>query len=310
MTFQPYTTRSGYVALIIAAFFGVAAVYLFSIIFQPGQKTLSDIAISLHQDAVALLFVLLIGCLLALIITLMAVYWVIVTVKLNYHLDRNGLFIQWGLSRYCVPFDAIKAVTRGQDVLTTFRFWEINFTGLRFGRGQTNDGTPLKFHTTASLADSVLVTTSDQTYVISPRQPERFLQAWQERQKLGLTQQWSNTIYRSWPLNSPLLVDQLAWWFLGVAALLWLALVGYLAFNYTDLPASLPIHFNALGRADRITSKSTLLILPAAGAIVWLVNALVGELIYHRERVAAYFLWAGALVMQVCLWVALRMIMG
>jgi hypothetical protein len=229
---------------------------------------------------------------------------------LNYHLDRNGLAIQWGLTQHHIPFDSIETMTSGQNASATGQFWEINFIGLRFGRGRVNDNSPLKFRSTTSLMDSVLVTTLDQTYVISPRQPERFLQAWQERQALGPTQEWSTTVHRSWPLNSPLLADRLAWWFLGIAALLWLVLAGYLALNYADLPASLPIHFDALGRADRITSKLTLLVLPVAGALVWLVNMLLGELVYQKERLVAYFLWGGALVMQVCLGIALRMIMG
>jgi uncharacterized membrane protein len=97
----------------------------------------------------------------------------------------------------------------------------------------------------------------------------------------------------------------LAWWLLGLAGLICLALFGYLAFIFPDLPASLPVHFNALGRADRIDDKSTLLILPAAGAIVLIVNALLGELFYRQEKVAAYLLWGSATVMQICLWVAL-----
>jgi len=310
MTFQPYPTRSGFVALVIAVLAGAAAVYLLNVILQFNQELLADIAVMFKLDIVSTTFLLLVGCLLGLIVAVIAIYWIVITVKLNYQLDRNGLTIQWGLTQYRIPFDTIEMVTSGQEMSATVQFWQINFTGLRFGRGWVNDGHPLKFRTTASLSNSLLVTTPNQTYVISPRQPERFLQAWQDRQTLGPTQDWSTTVHRSWPLNSPLLADQLAWWFLGIAALLWLALAGYLALNYTDLPASLPIHFNALGRADRITGKTILFVLPAAGATVWLANALLGELVYLKEKLAAYFLWAGALVMQVCLGVALRMIMG
>jgi uncharacterized membrane protein len=326
MTFQPYPTRSGFVALALAIIFGAAAIFLCYFVLLAltslNPDELSEMSywvrsvldLILNQDRFAAAFVLFVGFLLALLITINALYWAVITIKLNYQLDRNSLAIQWGLTQYHIPFDTINAVISGQDMgqdmAAAAQFWEINVAGLRLGRGRMNDNSPLKFRTTASLADSVLVTTARQTYVISPRQPERFLRAWQERQALGTTQQWPATIHRSWPLNAPLLADRLAWWFLGIAALLWLILAGYFAWNYADLPASLPIHFNALGRADRITGKFTLLILPAAGAIVWLVNALLGELIYLKERLAAYFLWAGALVMQVCLGVALRMIMG
>jgi hypothetical protein len=310
MTFQPYPTRSGFVALVVAIFSGAAAIYLLYIILQPGQETLTAIAGMFTLDIIATTFVLLVSCLLALLVALTSVYWTLIAIKLSYHLDRNGLIIQWGLTQYRIPFDTIQTVMPGQEVSTTAKFRQINLAGLRFGRGWLDDHGPLKFQTTASLVDSLLVATPRQTYVISPHQPERFLQAWQERQALGPTQQWSTTLHRSWPLTSPLLADRLAWWFLGIAALLWLALAGYLAFTYSNLPASLPVYFTALGRAGRISSKTTLLILPAAGAGVWLVNALLGELVYHKDRLAAYFLWGSTLLMQVCLGVALGMIVG
>ena len=57
-------------------------------------------------------------------------------------------------------------------------------------------------------------------------------------------------------------------------------------------------------RADRIADKLVLFTLPAAGAIVWLTNAILGSLIYRREKVAAYLLWGSSIAMQLCLWVA------
>jgi uncharacterized membrane protein len=70
------------------------------------------------------------------------------------------------------------------------------------------------------------------------------------------------------------------------------------------LPRSLPIHFNAFGVADRIADKSALFTLPLAGAAMFVVNAILGSLVYRWEKMAAYLLWGSALTMQICLWVA------
>jgi uncharacterized membrane protein len=290
MTFEPYPTRSGFVSLGVAIVFGAVAIFLLNSLLQ--------------QNDLFAAFQLFIGLLLALIITVSTLYWTIIAIKLRYYLDRNGVAIRWGLTQYFIPFEHIKSVVPGRGLPVSPKFWGLNIAGLRFGWSRLAEYGPLKFHTTASLADSLLIVASDYTYVISPFHPDQFLKAWQARQSLGPTHQWPTGVYRSWPLNTPLLVDSLAWWLLGLAGLVCLALFGYLAFVFPDLPASLPVHFNALGRTDRIADKSTLLILPTAGVIILVGNALLGELIYRQEKVAAYLLWGSAAMMQICLWVA------
>jgi uncharacterized membrane protein len=146
------------------------------------------------------------------------------------------------------------------------------------------------------------VVTPQQTYVISPHQPHHFLRAWQARQSIGPTQHWTVSLRRSWPFNYPLMTDSLAWWFFSLGALACLALLGYLALAFTELPRSLPIHFNAFGVPDRIADKSALFTLPLAGAAIFVINTTLGGLIYHWEKVAAYILWGSTLAMQIFLW--------
>jgi hypothetical protein len=291
MTFEPYPTRSGFVSLGLAIVSGAAAIFLLNLLAQ--------------QNELFAAFLLFIALLLALAVTVSALYWTIIVIKLRYYLDRNGVAIRWGLTQYFIPFENIKTIIPGKDLPVPPSFWGLNVAGLRLGWGHLIEYGSLNFHATASLVDSLLVVTPDRTYVISPLHPDRFFKAWQARQSLDPTHQWPTDVYRSWPLNIPLLVDPLAWWLLGLAGLFCLALFGYLAFIFPDLPASLPVHFNALGRADRIADKSRLLILPAAGVIVLLADALLGELFYQQEKFAAYLLWGSAAVMQLCLWVAL-----
>ena len=290
MSFRPYATYSGFVSLAIALVSGVAAMWFIDLLLRQTDPTE--------------LFKLFIGLLVALGLTGVALYWSLIAFKLDYHLNRNGLAIQWGLGQQRIPIKAIEEIVSGSDITMPPTFRGINLGGLRFGWGDLAGYGRLKFQTTAPLTQSLLIVTTNQSYVISPRQPDAFVKAWQVRQELGPTQQWTTQVRHQWPFSIPVLADPLTWWLLGVAALLCLALLGYISLNYPALPPSLPVHFNSLGRADRVADKATLFILPAAGVIVWLVNAFLGGLIYRHEKVGAYLLWGSSIAMQLCLWVA------
>ncbi|MBE7467961.1 MAG: hypothetical protein DPW09_00355 [Anaerolineae bacterium] len=288
MNFQPYPTRSGFVSLGFGLLTCAAAIFLINLL--PLQTNLADI------------FKLLVGVLMVVGVMGLAFYWAFVAFKLQYHLNRNGLAIRWGMAQLLLPFEAISEIVPGSTLETLPTFRGVNVAGLRFGWGQSAEYGPLKYFATAPLAESLLVITPQQTYVISPHQPHHFLTAWQARQSIGPTQNWTVGLRRSWPFNYPLMTDSLAWWFFGLGAIACLALLGYLAITFTELPRSLPIHFNAFGVPDRIADKSALFTLPLAGAAIFIINAALGGLIYRWEKVAAYILWGSALAMQIFLW--------
>ncbi|MEW5961479.1 MAG: PH domain-containing protein [Chloroflexota bacterium] len=295
MTFKPYPSRSGFIFLGAAILGGALAVYLFTLVPQ--------------QADWAVIFKLIMGLLLTLAATLMAVYGAMIAFRLSYCLNRNGLAIQWGLIQQRIPFDRIEAIIPARHLPDIPLRRGLKMAGLQFGWGELADYGPVKIQITAPAADSLLVVTPGLAYLISPAAPDRFINAWQARRGLGSTQDWSTGPRRSWPLNSPIVGDRLVWWLLGLAALVFLIHFGYLTLNYADLPASLPIFFNTLGQADRIADKSALLTLTVAGASVLAFNGLLGMLVYDRDKLAAYLLWGCAIVMQLSLWIALIMIM-
>ncbi len=291
MNFQPYPTRSGYISLGFALLTCAAAFFLINLL--PLQTNLADI------------FKLLVGVLVVIGVMSLTLYWAFVAFKLHYHLNRNGLAIRWGMARLLIPFDTISEIIPGSTLETNPSFRGINVVGLRFGWGQSTEYGSLKYFATAPLAESLLVVTAHQTYVISPCQPHRFLTAWQTRQTIGPTQQWTVSLRRNWPFNYPLMTDTLAWCLFILGTVACLSLLGYLTITFTGLPRSLPIHFNAFGVPDRIADKSALFTLPLVGAAIFIINAALGGLIYRWEKVAAYILWGSAVAMQIFLWGAI-----
>lgn len=291
MAFQPYPTRSGFVALGIAILSGIIITLLLDSLTR--------------QHDLPNAFGLIAWLLLAVISFLMTLYWAIIAFNLRYHLDRNGLAIQWGPSRYLIPFNQIKTIIPGKNLSTLPTFRGVNLAGLRYGRGKLAEYGHLTFHTTTDFADSLIIVTPHHSYVISPDQPENFIKAWQLRQTIGPTQQWSMGLNRNRLLKTPLITDRLAQILLGISALLCFALLGYLAFVFSDLPTSLPIRFNDLGEPSRIVEKSVLVLFPAVGVAVMALNALLGTFVYTKENVAAYLLWGSTILVQMSLWIAL-----
>lgn len=251
-----------------------------------------------------------VGAIATLAVAVAALYAALIAFRLEYRLNRNGLSIQWGLTQRRVPFSSIKTILTGATLTETSTLKTINMAGLHVGRAELADYGPVRVFASAPPADSLLVVADRQSYLISPQMPDQFIKAWQARQRLGPTQTWAEGLTRSWPLNIAWLTDRITWGLLGSALLVYWGLFGLVAFNFAQLPPSLPIHFNALGRADRIADKSALFTLLIGGGLMLVVNLILGALLYKREKMAAYLLWGTALLVQIGLWIALRAIMA
>ena len=290
MNFQPYPTKFGHFALAVAVVCALIMLVLIDVL--------------LRQTVPSTIFWLLVATLLAVGATITAVYCSIIGFKLKYHLNRNGLIIQWGLCQKRIPLHHIEEIIPGEIVKEPIRFRGFELAGLRMGRGESDELGRIAFHTTAPLERTLLVLTPEQTYGISPQDPSAFLKAWHDRQALGPTQHWCEEVRRGWPLSIEVLVDPLCWWLVGSAAVICLALLGYVSLSYAGLPTLLPVHFDNFGQADRIVDKFSLFILPAVGAIALGVNLILGGFIHHREKVAAYMLWGSTIVVQLFLWIA------
>lgn len=100
--------------------------------------------------------------------------------------------------------------------------------------------------------------------------------------------------------------DRLALGLLVATTLALAALLLWLATSYSELPDLLPLHFDAQGNADRIGERREILVLPAIAGLVYGVNVGAGLLLRLRWQrpFAAYLLWAGALLVQVLIWLA------
>jgi len=70
------------------------------------------------------------------------------------------------------------------------------------------------------------------------------------------------------------------------------------------LDLQLPLHFNSLGQADRIGTKTELFALPIIGLIILVTNLVLGLGLYRREKAGSYLLWGAAAAAQTLFWLA------
>jgi hypothetical protein len=164
--------------------------------------------------------------------------------------------------------------------------------------------------TTTSLAHSTVVLTPDSAYVVSPREPGAFVEAWNVRRPLGPTQYWQEGKQRAWLLDLPLWSDRLAWVLVGLGLLASLAMQGYLTCVFEQLPSVLTFHFNVLGQPDRIASRTEILRLPQIALLMLVLDLGLGFVIYRRERAAALLIWGGGGIVQLLVWGAVLTIIG
>ena len=310
MVFRTLSYRSGYIGLVIVAALTAGAFGLGSLIASAGQVSLRR---PIPPPVLSLSAVLLLD----LVLLALMLYWTFAALRLHYRLDRNGLVIHWGASKLVVPMDRIQTITKGDELEGSqgaSSGWRsirgVGWAGLRAGRARLPDDRLARVYTTASLFQSVVVLTADQAYILSPRDPDAFVEAWQVRRPLGPTQNWREEAQRARFLDLPLWRDWLAWTLIGLGLLANLALHSYLTFIFDQLPAILSFHFDLLGQADRIASRAEILRLPQVALLMLILDLVLGFALYRRQRVAAYLIWGGGLVLQLLVWGAVFTIIG
>jgi len=300
LEFRTASRRTGWLGLAGAAWlFALAFVIILQLTQKPALLLAFALAVALLFDLAALAVVL---------------YRALTNLWLRYRVDRNGLIIVWGATRLVVPMSAIEAVLPARhlndlhDVLNAPRCWWQPGTHLSSAR--LPDGREACVRSSLPPADSLAVVTPGRVYLVSPERPDAFVQAWQTRRPLGPTQCWREEQQRTGILALPVWYDRIAWGLLLGTLGAVLFLNGYLTFVYDRLPPTLAFHFDVLGRPDRIGQRAELFGLPILAGIMMILDVGLGFVIYRRERMAAYLIWGGALVLQLLTWGAVYTITG
>lgn len=230
--------------------------------------------------------------------------------SLEYWVDRNALTIRWANARQIIPMPAISRVIQ-QGIPDLGRPGFIHWPGTHVRPARALGLLNITMLSTRPLPECILVETEEGVFALSPRDPEEFLAALQERYRLGPSRAEILALARTQYVRRLFGQDRTGPVLVGIGLLGALTLIGLFMANFPDLPDALAVDYNNDGIPDMVRDKSALFLLPAMGFLAWLINGTWGIwMSAHEQQTGAYMLWGGAIIVQVCSLLALASLLA
>lgn len=252
-----------------------------------------------------LTFVLVTLVLVTLPVIALLAYWLAGLNRSAYWLDRNGLTIRWGAVQQTIPMASIRQVLHGSEIAGKIHhFRGGQWPGHWVGQAQVDDWGTTLFYAAGGLDQQLVIVTPGLAYAISPVDMAGFIEAFEQRQKMGATQEVAQVSIRPEIFDWSLWSDRLALGLVGAAGVACLLLFGYTCLRFPDLAPRVALHFDATGLPDRFGPRSQVFLLPIIGLMSLGADFVVGLPMYLRDRMGTYLLWGGALIVQAVAWVA------
>jgi len=248
-------------------------------------------------------------CGLLVLLSLLAIAWLAYRLynleRLGYELDRNRLAIHTAAIQQIIPLQSIKGVIDGRKDDLQVRMKSLTWPGCVIGQG-TIEGVGLTlFYAVTPPSQQAIVITPTLAYGISPADMDTFAQVYHASRALGpsipVEQQSVQAPFTQWRIWH----DRTAQGVLLGSILLCVLLFAVFCFRYPNLPALLPMHYDALGQVDRVAPRSEVAVLPTIAVMTWAMNGILGAVLYRRERMVSYLLWGGALIVELLFLLAL-----
>lgn len=235
--------------------------------------------------------------LLALPLTLLVLNRLYGLLTARYRLDRDGLYVRWGLAFEQVPINMIRSVEVAEQPLRPrLGFW---WPGCLVGSADAEQLGTLEFF--ATLGELTVVQLNhNRNLAISPPDAESFQAGYTNALHMGALERIPVRSERPEALLGEIWSDWLARLAILGGLLLPLAMLVTLIVRAPALPAEVRFGF---GAEAPLVPLARLTLLPMIAGLVWLADLLGGAWFYRnrRDRPLAYVLWAGAVVIGLLL---------
>ena len=224
-------------------------------------------------------------------------------VTARYRVDRDGLYVQWGMSYEQIPLDLISELRPLREANAAsgdqaaeprrpkFGFW---WPGCMVGRsrGSTIDF----FATTHPLL--VVRTTSGRALAISPPDTEAFQSALFNATRMGSLEAIPERSVRADFLVTRVWKDRLARGLILAGLVIPLLLLGTLVIMAPSLPELVPFGFGPGGQPTPLAPPGRLLLLPMIAGLVWIADLVLGAWFFGNDsdQPVAYALWGAAII--------------
>ena len=263
------------------------------------------------QAPIGLGFLLfLIPILLALIFVPLIAYRTYALWRASYLLERDGIYLRWGLREEIIPMDAVIWVKPSQDLeISIPRPW-LRWPGAVLGVRKLPEGKPLEY-LAASTTHLILIATDESLYAISPANDAEFMLAYQRFAELGsLT---PLTPFSGYPANllRRVWASPFARYLLLIGFLVAILLLVFVSLNVPS-NQTISLGFEPDGTPSSPAPSVFLLLLPLLNGIYFLINVFAGLYIYRSQDrwILAYLLWGSGLLTGLLFFVAAVLILN
>ncbi len=221
-------------------------------------------------------------------------------VTARYRVDRDGLYVRWGMSYEQIPLDLISevspphepdAVSEGEPRKPRIG---IGLPGCMVGRSK--GGEDDFFTTTKPLL--VIRTTSGRALAISPPDSESFQAAILSASRMGSLETIPEQSVRADFLVARVWKDRLARSLILAGLLIPLLLLGALVITAPSLPELVPFGFGPTGQPTPLAPPGRLLLLPMIAGLIWIADLVLGAWFFGNDsdHPVAYALWGTAII--------------
>ncbi|HEY4665986.1 MAG TPA: PH domain-containing protein [Anaerolineales bacterium] len=239
-----------------------------------------------------------VALLLALPLTLLVGYRLLGLATASYRVDRDGLYVRWGLVYEQIPIASVvfiePASKLGGAQRPALGVW---WPGCLVGRGRTDQNQELVFF--AGSGEQLIVSTCDGRFlVLSPPDSTAFQGAFLSATRMGALEKIAERSDRPDFLLTRIWKDRAARGL--ILAGLGLPLLGLtvLVLKAPGLPEQIPFGFGPGGEPGPLAPPGRLLLLPLIAGLAWLVDLVLGSWFYRSlsERPLSYALWGASVV--------------
>lgn len=235
------------------------------------------------------------------------IYRIYGLITAQYILDRDGVYIRWGLSSVQIPLGKIKDVVPQSEITPRlkirFGFW---WPGCIVGKSQSKSHGSTDFFATSTAPRNIVISLENRKIVISPPDVQGFIRTFADMVQMGSLEEIPEISEHPDFFSARLWEDRSARITIlgGLSTIL--ILLAFLALRVPYLPSMVPFGFDRAGVPDIYVPPARLLLLPLVGGVFWLVDLILGSWLYRQEgnRPIAYLVWGVGVLMGGILWIA------
>jgi len=270
--------------------FNLAGILLFALASMFGLWQVS-------QASIGVMFMLyLLPIVAAVVIVPVLAYRVYALQTAVYTLQRDGVRVRWGLRVEDIPMDEVLWVHPASGLSAPLPMPALRMPGSILGKRHLPGGGEVEY-LAGNLRDMLYIATPRGGIVISPAEPERFMETFQRFTEMGsLTPLAARSVYpafllaRVWSAR-PARVLLLFCVLLGLALLVWVSLA-------IQGRGELHLGFQPDGSPGDIVPAVRLMLLPILNSSFFLVTLFLGMFFFRHEesRPMAYIIWLSSAV--------------